>query len=248
VKAASAVADRRLRAKIVAAMRAMDARGLNRGSAGNASARTAAGMLITPTGIPADRLRRADIVAMAEDGTWSGRRAPSSEWHFHAAILAARPEIGAVVHAHPPFATTLATLRRPIPAFHYMIAIAGGDTIRCARYATFGTRALARNAVAALAGRKACLLANHGLIALGRDLDEAETIAIEVEALAEQYWRALQIGRPTILSAAEMRRVVAAFATYGQPGGVEPRNERGRARGPAPDRRRRDAISRRSRP
>lgn len=241
-------ADRDLRARITAAMRAMDARGLNRGSAGNVSARTAAGMLVTPTGIPPARLRPADIVAMKFDGTHAGPRVPSSEWHFHAAILAVRPEIGAVVHAHPPFATTLATLRRPIPAFHYMVAVAGGDTIRCAPYATFGTPALARNALAALDGRKACLLANHGLIALGRDIDGALRIAIEVEALAEQYWRALQIGRPVILSAAEMRRVVAKFATYGQPGGAESRNGKGRVRGPAPDRRRGRTISRRSRP
>ncbi|MGE0744063.1 MAG: class II aldolase/adducin family protein [Rhodospirillales bacterium] len=208
-----------LRRDIVATAARMDALGINRGTSGNVSARTPEGLLITPTGVPCDALRAADVVAMRLDGTAEGPLLPSSEWRFHVAILKARPEIGAVVHAHPPFCTTLAVLHMPIPSFHYMVAKAGGADIRCAPYATFGTQALSDHALAALEGRKACLLANHGMIAAGPDLRAALDLAMEVEALAEQYWRALQVGRPKLLPATEMRRVVAKFATYGrQPG------------------------------
>lgn len=209
----------RLRREIVATAARMNALGINRGTAGNVSARTPDGLLITPTGVPYDALRPDDIVAMRLDGTADGPLLPSSEWRFHVAILKARPEVGAVVHAHPSFCTTLAVLRMPIPSFHYMVAKAGGADIRCAPYATFGTQALSDHALAALKGRKACLLANHGMIAVGAGLRAALDLAVEVEALAEQYWRALQVGKPRLLPAAEMRRVVAKFATYGrQPG------------------------------
>ncbi|MBW7851902.1 MAG: class II aldolase/adducin family protein [Rhodospirillales bacterium] len=193
--------------------------GLNKGSAGNVSLRLADGFLITPSGLPAAELRAADIVFMLFDGTAEGARKPSSEWRFHRDVLAARPEVGAVVHTHAPFCTTLAVLGRGIPAFHYMVAVAGGDSIRCAPYATFGTQELSDHAVAALADRRACLLANHGMISVGRDLAAALALAVEVESLAEQYWRALQVGAPNVLPDDEMERVLEKFRTYGQAAG-----------------------------
>lgn len=201
---------------IADACRRMNALGINQGTSGNVSLRVKDGLLITPSGMPYDEMRPADIVFMRADGTAPpGQREPSSEWRFHRAILAARPEVGAVVHTHAMFATTLACLGREIPAFHYMVAMAGGDSIRCAPYATFGTQALADNAVRALAGRKACLLANHGMIAVGGTLARALALAVEVETLAAQYWRALQIGEPVILAGDEMRAVLKKFETYG---------------------------------
>lgn len=190
--------------------------GLNKGSAGNVSLRHEDGFLVTPSGLSAHEMRAADIVEMDFDGTWSGVRKPSSEWRFHRDILMARPEIGAIVHTHAPFCTTLAVLGREIPAFHYMVAVAGGKSVRCAPYATFGTQELSDQAVAALEGRRACLLAHHGMIALGRDLPAALALAVEVESLAEQYWRALQIAEPTILADAEMDVILDKFKTYGR--------------------------------
>jgi L-fuculose-phosphate aldolase len=160
-----------------------------------------------------------DVVAMPRDGDEGdaiGTRLPSSEWRFHRDIYAARPEVGAIVHAHSPFATTLACLDRGIPAFHYMVAMAGGDDIRCAPYATFGTQALSDHVVTALAGRRACLLAHHGMIATGSTLATALALAVEVETLAEMYWRALQVGEPELLSATEMQVVGEKFRTYGR--------------------------------
>jgi L-fuculose-phosphate aldolase len=192
------------------------ARGLYAGTSGNVSARAAGGMLITPTGVPCDDVSAASIVAMSADGTARGRLAPSSEWRIHLDIYRRRPDVGAVVHTHSTAATALSCLRQPIPAFHYMVAKAGGDDIRCARYATYGTAALSRNALAALAGgRRACLLANHGLLALGQDLVAARALAEEVEALCAQLIAARAAGRPVILPAGEMKRVRAKFATYG---------------------------------
>ena len=198
----------------------MNALGINQGRSGNVSARIDDGLLITPSGMDYHLLKPADVVDMTLDGKIrAGRRLPSTEWPFHTAILARRPDAGAVVHTHSPMATALSCLRRDIPAFHYMVAVAGGDTIRCAPYATFGTRALSDAALAALKGRKACLLANHGVIALGETLKSALDLALEVETLAAQYQRALQIGKPAILAKAEMTRVLKAFRTYGkQPG------------------------------
>lgn len=190
--------------------------GLNKGSAGNVSLRYDDAFLVTPSGVPAHEMRAADIVLMEFDGTWKGERKPSSEWRFHRDILRARPEVGAVVHTHAPFCTTLAVLGRPIPAFHYMVAVAGGKTIRCAPYATFGTQELSDHAVAALEGRGACLLAHHGMIALGADLSSALALAVEVESLAEQYWRALQVAEPLVLADAEMDVVLEKFKTYGR--------------------------------
>lgn len=204
------------RALIDAALR-MERLGLTQGTAGNVSVRISSGLLITPSGIAYDKLALEDIVAMGPDGTVEpGQRKPSSEWRFHTAILATRPEAKAVVHCHSMFATTLACLRRDIPAFHYMIAVAGGDSIRCAEYATFGSKDLADNALKALEGRHACLLANHGMIAFGPDLEGALALALEVETLAAQYWRALQVGDPVILPPKEMAVVLEKFRDYGK--------------------------------
>jgi len=205
-----------LRAAVIRTARALNTSGLTQGTSGNVGVRAGDGFLVTPTGMPYASLTPADIVFMDFDGAAQGRRLPSSEWRFHRDILARRPEANAVVHVHSMFATTLACLGKGIPAFHYMVAIAGGADIRCAPYATFGTEALSRHAVAALADRRACLLANHGMIAIGPDPDAALKLAVEVETLAAMYWRALQTGRPRILPAGEMRRVLAAFRGYGQ--------------------------------
>jgi L-fuculose-phosphate aldolase len=205
---------------IVEAVRWLMTRGLYAGTSGNISARAARGMLITPSAVPCEDVDAASIVEVGPDGAARGRREPSTEWRIHRDIYRSRPEIGAVVHTHSTFATALSCLRRAIPAFHYMVARGGGDDIRCARYATYGTAALSRNALAALAGgRRACLLANHGLLALGADLAAARALALEVEALCEQYIHARAAGTPVILPAREMKRVRARFATYGRPGG-----------------------------
>lgn len=179
------------------------------------------GFLITPTGLPYDKTLPADLafvpLAAKDEHDFSGPRLPSSEWRFHRDIYAARPEAGAIVHTHGVYATTLACLGRGIPAFHYMVAAAGGIDIRCAPYATFGTQKLSDHALMALQDRKACLLAHHGLIAMGPTLERALALAVEVEALARMYWQALQIGEPATLPDAEMRRVLEKFKTYGQP-------------------------------
>lgn len=203
------------------------ARGLYAGTSGNVSVRAGAGLLITPTGIPCEELDAASMVPLgldgealdgeARDGAARGRYAPSSEWRIHRDIYRDRPEVGAVVHTHSTFATAYACLRRPLPAFHYMVAKAGGNEIRCARYATYGTEALSRHALAALVGRRACLLANHGLVAVGADLGAARLLAEEIEALAAQYAAARAMGRPVVLPAREVRAVTAKFARYGQP-------------------------------
>jgi L-fuculose-phosphate aldolase len=214
--------DARGRRAMVETVRWLMARGLYAGTSGNVSTRAADTMLITPSGVPCDEVDAASIVAMTLDGAVRagaarGAPAPSTEWRIHGDIYRRRPDVGAVVHTHSTFATALSCLRRPIPAFHYMVARAGGDDIRCARYATYGTAALSRNALAALAaGRRACLLANHGLLALGADLTSARLLAEELEALCAQYVHARAVGRPVTLPAGEMKRVRAKFATYGK--------------------------------
>lgn len=208
---------RELRAAIVATAREMNALGINRGKSGNVSARIDSGFLVTPSALPYAQTEPDDIVAVARDGSASGRRAPSSEWRFHRDIYAARPEAMAIVHTHAPFATTIACLDRGIPAFHYMIAVAGGNDIRCAPYATFGTQELSDAAVRALDGRRACLLAHHGMIAVGETLAAALALAVEVETLAEMYWRTLQIAEPAILPDGEMDEVLRKFDRYGKP-------------------------------
>ena len=210
-----------LREAIVATARAMNGLGINRGKSGNVSTRLRCdgfdGFLVTPTGLPYDETGPNDVVPMTLDGDARGSRLPSSEWRFHRDIYRARPGANAVIHTHAPFATSLACLHRAIPAFHYMVAVAGGKDIRCAPYATFGTQALSDHATAALEDRSACLLANHGMIAVGADLAAALALAVEVETLAEMYWRALQIGEPVLLSDAEMQIVIEKFNAYGQP-------------------------------
>lgn len=206
-----------LRHALIATAQAMQSAGLNRGTAGNLSVRSGNGFLITPSGLPYATLSAEDIPLMALDGSHTGRRQPSSEWRFHRDLYACRPEVGAVLHAHSPFAVSLACLRDNIPAFHYMIARFGGNSIRCANYAIFGSAELSAAALTALEDRKGCLLANHGLLVAGRDLDEALALAIELEDLCEHYWRACQLGQPVILSEAEMAAVLEKFASYGQP-------------------------------
>ena len=218
------LAHRALRADIIATARRMNSLGINQGKSGNLSQRIPGGFLVTPTGMDYDALKPADIVPMDFAGRHQGARLPSSEWRFHRDILRARPEAEAVIHTHAMFATTLACLGRGIPSFHYMVAVAGGDDIRCARYATFGTEELSRCALAALEGRKACLLANHGMIAVGPSLKAALALAVEVETLAAMYWRALQVGEPRLLDRPEMARVLEKFETYGQQSKSNPRS------------------------
>lgn len=221
------------RRSIIAASREMNRLGINQGTSGNVSLRVAGGFLVTPTGVPARALKPAMIVAMDFDGRFEGDMRPSSEWRFHRDILAKRPDANAVVHCHAMFATTLAILHKEIPPIHYMIAAAGGSTIRCAPYATYGTQELSDLALEALEGRTACLLANHGMIAIGPTLARALWLAVEVETLAAQYWRALQAGEPKLLSDAEIASVLAKFGGYGQqpkmkPPSRKPRPRRGR--------------------
>ena len=196
--------------------------GLNKGTSGNCSVRYKDGFLVTPSGMGIEDMTSASMVKMQLDGSFelqaeSNAKKPSSEWRFHRDILASRPEINAVIHTHSMFATTLACLHKDIPPFHYMIAVVGGDTIRCAPYALFGSQVLSDNALAALIDRKACLLANHGMIALGRDLEDALAVTVEVENLCEQYWRILQLdSNPPLLGEAEMRDVFQQFKGYGK--------------------------------
>ena len=195
----------------------MNRLGINRGTSGNASVRGGAGFLVTPSALPYDRMGPGDIVEMTLEGMpVDATRPPSSEWRFHRDLYTARDDIGALIHTHAPFATTLACLDRTIPAFHYMVAKAGGTDIRCAGYATFGTQALSDHVVAAMSGRTACLMSHHGMIAAGPTLEAALGLAVEVEQLAEMYWRALQIETPTLLDDEEMERVARKFATYGR--------------------------------
>ena len=184
--------------------------GLNHGATGNVSVRTTAGFLITPSGVPPDGLSEESMIELALDGT-AGPGKPSSEWRLHAAIYASRSDVGAVVHSHPPFSTTIACLRQAIPPVHYMLAITGGTEVRCSRYATFGTAELSAAALEALGQSRACLLANHGLVTTAPDLETAYRIAVEVETVAEYWWRAKAVGEPVLLSNAEMDEAVTKF-------------------------------------
>lgn len=206
-----------LREDVVAVARRLASLGLTHGTSGNVSVRAGDGMLITPSAVPYDALQAEDVVHAALDGTILAAvagRTPSSEWRMHAGILRARPDFDAVVHAHSPWATAVSCARRDIPPFHYMVAVAGGTDIRCARYATYGTAELGAAAVEALRDRRACLLANHGMVACAGTLSAALALAGEIEVLAAQFGRCLALGDPVLLDAAEMRRVLAAFATY----------------------------------
>lgn len=205
-----------LRRAVIATARASQAAGLTQGTSGNVSARVADSFLVTPSGIPYADLTPGMIVETGFSGDSVGRSKPSSEWRLHADIYRTRPEAQAVVHTHSPYATALSTLRIDVPAFHYMVAAAGGSSLRCAAYATFGTQALSDAMLIALENRKACLLANHGAIAFGRDLEAALALAVEVETLCRQFAIARQVGDPVILSEAEMVRVQKAFEGYGR--------------------------------
>ncbi len=191
--------------------------GLNRGASGNCSVRLASGdFMITPSGIPTEKISAADMVTMNLEGNTLCSGKPSSEWRFHRDILQQRPEVNAIVHTHSPNATALACQRRDLPPFHYMIAVAGGDSIRCAPYALFGSQALSNAALSALKDRKACLLANHGVIATGVNLRQAVALALEVESLCEQYLLAVNAGTPHILGREEMAEVIEQFKDYGE--------------------------------
>jgi len=191
--------------------------GLNKGTSGNASIKVGDGFLVTPSGMAVEEMSPDNMVYMQLDGSFEQSKKPSSEWRFHRDILASRIDINAVIHTHSMFATTLACLHKDIPPFHYMIAVAGGDNIKCAPYALFGSQQLSDNALTALKDRKACLLANHGMIALGNDLEDALAVAVEVENLCEQYWRILQLdANPPLLSETEMREVFQQFKGYGK--------------------------------
>lgn len=210
--------DAATRRDMVDTGRRMNASGINQGTAGNISIRNPAGFLITPTSLPYDQMEPADLVQMSFDGSYEGRRRPSSEWRFHRDILASRHDIDVVLHCHSVYATTLAVHGKTIPSFHYMTGVAGGTTIRCARYATFGTQALSDNALEALRDRLACLLGQHGQISLGKTLPAALALGIEVETLSRLYVQALTLGEPPILSDDEMARVIQQMKqmSYGQ--------------------------------
>jgi len=218
--APNGASDAALRAQAVAAIRRMDTLGLNRGTTGNLSVRASAaaggGMWITPTGMDPAELGVDELVRVGEDGTAHGDWEPSSEWPFHRAIYRVRPDLHAVVHAHCVHATAVACLRQPLPAFHYMVAVAGGDSVPCTPYHLFGTEALSLAVAQAFADRNACLMSNHGLVAGGTSLAHALKVALEIEALCEVYLKALAAGTPALLSAAEMEAVIERFKRYGK--------------------------------
>jgi len=212
-----------LRAVVIGACRELTRRGLTHGTSGNVSVRSdERHFFVSPTGMNYELLQVEDIPLMDLDGRWFGHRRPSSEWRFHRDIFRSRQDVGAIVHTHSPHATALACTARGIPAFHYMVAVAGGCDIRCAPYYAFGTQELSDAALAALQDRKACLLANHGVIATGADLPTALALAGEVENLALQYCAALSLGQVRILDDAAMCRVLEKFRTYGQQNGADP--------------------------
>lgn len=213
--------------KIIETCRDLERRGLNQGTSGNVSARLGRGavdgFLITPTAIPYDIMQPEDMAHVRLDGVSAGRHEPSSEWRFHLDIYRTRPEVGAVIHTHSGYATTLACLRRDIPAFHYMIALFGGNNIRCCEYATYGTQELSSLVLKALEGRSAALMGSHGLVVLGPSLPRALTLTVEAETLAMMYWRAVQMGAPRLLSDPQIAAVREKFAAYGYGGSAHQR-------------------------
>lgn len=194
--------------------RSVNRRGLSQGTTGNLSVRLADGFLITPSALPYETCRVEDMVRMGLDGEVRGQLKPSTEWRLHRDVYANRPEAGAILHAHPPWCTTLACLEREIPAFHYMVAMAGGDNIRCAPYAIFGSQELSDSVLPALRERTACLLAHHGMVCFAATLDRVLALGLEIESLAGIYVRTLQIGEPKLLGQNEMRKVLDRFADY----------------------------------
>lgn len=209
--------DEAIRKQIIDTCIYMNDRGVNQGTSGNISVRTDGGFLITPSGVPYNEMQPEDIVFMQLDASHKGPRKPSTEWRFHRDIMEKKPEVGAVIHLHSMFCTSLSILRREIPAVHYMIAAAGGPSVPCVPYVTWGTQELANYILDALKDRHACLLANHGMVCVGPNLKKTAWLAIEVEALAAQYWRALQVGVPHVLPDKEIAHVMERFKSYGQP-------------------------------
>ena len=206
--------EQELRRQLLHSYRRLDELGLNRGTSGNAAVRCGDGMLVTPSALPVAAMTPESMVKMDLDGNVLEGGKPTSEWRIHRDIFRSRLDAGAVLHTHATFATTLACLRRDVPAVHYMIAIAGGDSVRCAPYSIVGGQGLSDNALEALHDRKACLLANHGMVALGRDLEDALTVAVEIESVCEVYWRTLQVGGGHILTAQQMHEVKLKFTEY----------------------------------
>ena len=205
-----------IRREMIATCIFMNERGINQGTSGNISVRVDGGFLITPSGVAYAEMQPEDIVFMKIDASHKGPRKPSTEWRFHRDIMEKKPEVGATIHLHSMFCTSLSMLRREIPAVHYMIAAAGGPSVPCVPYVTWGTQGLADYIVAALENRHACLLANHGMVCVGPNLKKAAWLAVEIETLAAQYWRALQVGVPHILPDDEIGRVMEKFKSYGQ--------------------------------
>jgi len=210
------VKHEQLRRAMIATCIKMNESGINQGTSGNISVRIDEGFLITPSGVPYDEMKPQDIVLMHIDASHEGPRKPSTEWRFHRDIMEKKPEVGAVIHLHSMFCTSLSILRREIPAIHYMIAVSGGPTISCVPYVTWGTQQLADYILGALENRHACLLANHGMVCIGPNLKKAAWLAVEIETLAAQYWRALQVGIPYILPDEEVAHVIEKFKSYGQ--------------------------------
>lgn len=209
--------ERDLRVAVVAKARWMNEIGLNQGTSGNISVRAGGTMLITPTAIPYETMQPSMLAAMPIEGkygSWEGPIKPSTEWRFHLDILKARPDVGAVVHTHSTFATVLGIARKPIPACHYMVAVFGGSDVRVADFAIYGTKALADNVLKALEGRNGCLIANHGMITAGKDLEHAMWLAVELETLAKQYYYSLQIG-PVILPDSAIEDTRRSMDGYG---------------------------------
>jgi L-fuculose-phosphate aldolase len=216
------LAERVLREEIVRTCRKMVELGINQGTSGNVSVRSGDRFLITPSGIPYDEMTAEQIAVMDENGKYFGPCEPTTEWRIHRGVLRARPDAGVVIHTHSMFSTTIACLRRAIPALHYYVAVGGGPTIRCAEYATYGTQELADNVLAALVERDACLLANHGLLVIGTTLGQTLRRTFDIEMLARQYVYAQQIGEPCILPDDEIERVRLKMRTYGTQQGDDP--------------------------
>lgn len=217
ISAEDALDDEARRKALIAACRTLVRRGLTHGTSGNISVRRdERSFFVSPTGMAYGALEPDDVPLMDFNGRWFGRRRPSSEWRFHRDILGSRHDVRAIVHTHSRHATALACTARAIPAFHYMVAVAGGADIRCAPYHPFGSQELSDAALAALHGRRACLLENHGVIAVGSSLRAAVELAGEVENLAAQYCVALSIGEVRILNEEAMRTVIEKFRTYGK--------------------------------
>jgi L-fuculose-phosphate aldolase len=210
---------RALRKDVIATCLAMNEQGINQGTSGNVSVRTDEGFLITASGVPYKKMKPVHVVEMDLDGGYRGEFLPSTEWRMHMDIYKARPEAKAIVHTHSTFATALSCLRKDIPAFHYMIGVTGGATLRVSDYAEFGTQALSDTMLKAMKDRTACLLANHGQIVFGPSLERALWLAGEIETLCKQYWAACLAGAPVILDEKQMNAVLPRFKTYGrQPG------------------------------